>query len=494
MIDSDRVSKPDARLVAALRRWARRFAAVVAGVGALVFVGWLARSPALDRVLYGRFIMQLSTGFGFVLAGLGLAAATAARPRPQVAIAAGAAAAMLGAFILAEYATGWHPPWPGLGGATTRMEPETALNFVFVGAALGLTSVGRDATARAAQALAATAMLVALAALFGHAYSVKFLFGVAAYTKMTVSASLSFLLLCAGILFARAERGWMAQVVSDSVAGFAARRLYPAVIAIPLLLGAATLAGEEVRLYNGKFGLSLLVLTSIVVFVVLISLTNRALDRTDAARMRLAAVLLEEAERRHLARELHDEIGQSLTALKIRLELARAEGDLGEARQLVDDLMARVSNLSLDLRPAMLDDLGLLPALLWLFERYTAQTRVQVDFQHDGLGARFSPESETAAFRIVQEALSNAARHSGADRVTVRVWVEGATLGVQVSDRGRGFQPDAALAAGASSGLLGMRERAVALGGRLTVEASPGEGARLQAELPLHPSPRAEAP
>ena len=99
-----------------------------------------------------------------------------------------------------------------------------------------------------------------------------------------------------------------------------------------------------------------------------------------------------------------------------------------QARGLVDELMTRVSNLSLDLRPAMLDDLGLLPALVWLFERYTSQTSIKVEFAHDGLDGRLSPIVETAAFRIVQEALTNVARHAAVPSVSVRVWRDGSAL------------------------------------------------------------------
>ena len=134
----------------------------------------------------------------------------------------------------------------------------------------------------------------------------------------------------------------------------------------------------------------------------------------------------------------------------------------------------------------MLDDLGLLPALLWLFERYTSQTGVKVAFEHDGLSGRFPSETETAAFRIVQEALTNVARHAGAQTVVVRVWADGKTLGVQIDDGGKGFDPKST-ANGKTGGLSGMRERAAALGGQLTLESRPGEGARVMAELPLSP-------
>jgi len=198
-----------------------------------------------------------------------------------------------------------------------------------------------------------------------------------------------------------------------------------------------------------------------------------------------------EDEDRHIARELHDEIGQLITALKLTLgvferqPVEQAKARVPEAQALVDDLMTRVRNLSLALRPGVLDDLGLLPALLWHFERYTARTEVRVDFKHTGLERRFAPQVETAAYRIVQEALTNVARHAKASEVTVRLSADAATLGIQVEDAGAGFDADAALASVATSGLAGMRERAALLGGRFALDSAPGKGTRLVAELPV---------
>jgi len=209
---------------------------------------------------------------------------------------------------------------------------------------------------------------------------------------------------------------------------------------------------------------------------------------------KLSRQLLEvqEAERRHIARELHDEVGQALTGLKLLLDMGtrlpadEVSASLGEAQAMVNELMALVRDLSLDLRPAMLDDLGLLPALLWHFDRYTAQTNVRVTFKHTGLERRrFAPEVETAAYRIVQEALTNVARHAGVGEVTVRLWADQDMLGVQIEDWGTGFNPEAALAAGDTTGLAGMRERAMLLGGQLTVESAPGAGTHVTAEFPL---------
>jgi PAS domain S-box-containing protein len=222
---------------------------------------------------------------------------------------------------------------------------------------------------------------------------------------------------------------------------------------------------------------------------------RRARDQERELRARLEAhsrlvVDAQESERRHIARELHDETAQALTGLKLTLEnLERApapelELRLRRARGLVGELMTRVHDLSLDLRPHMLDDLGLLPALLWLVERYSDQTRVKVDLEHSGLHGRLAPEVETAAYRIVQEALTNVARHARTACASVRCVAGEDALFVEVGDEGAGFDAGAARA-GTTSGLAGMEARARAMGGQLTIASQPGGGTRVVAELPL---------
>jgi signal transduction histidine kinase/ABC-type amino acid transport substrate-binding protein len=211
--------------------------------------------------------------------------------------------------------------------------------------------------------------------------------------------------------------------------------------------------------------------------------------RLFAQLQRLSRQLLQaqEAERRSIARELHDEIGQRLTGLGLLLSTQHPAPDqLTDAQAIVRDLIARLRNLSLDLRPTILDDLGLLPALVWLFERYTAQTNVAVRFEHRVQEEqRFDPDVETSAYRIVQEALTNVARHAGVPALTVRLWMDVDTLWVVVADQGRGFDRQM-VDLRSSSGLTGMQERAALLGGSLTIEATSGSGTRLTATLPLH--------
>jgi PAS domain S-box-containing protein len=211
-------------------------------------------------------------------------------------------------------------------------------------------------------------------------------------------------------------------------------------------------------------------------------------------RLRALAAYLQsvrEEERTRIARELHDEIGQALTGIKLSLvtsmrgQAEHVKCGVAEVLALSNDLIGKVRDLSLDLRPAMLDDLGLLAALRWHFDRYTAQTDIKVDFGQNGLeGRRFDRELETAAYRIVQEALTNVARHAKVSVVEVFVSADESSLRLRIKDRGAGFEPDS-LSFNASVGLSGMRERANRLGGWLKVESVPATGTLLSAELPL---------
>ena len=196
-------------------------------------------------------------------------------------------------------------------------------------------------------------------------------------------------------------------------------------------------------------------------------------------------VELQEAERRALARELHDEVGQILAGLKLHLEGAKIPVP-EEVQSLLGKLSSRVRDLSMDLCPPMLDELGLLPTLLWHFERYHAQTGVRVDFQHSGPVGRFASKVETAAFRIVQEALTNVARHARVQEVSVSLEAHPDRIELRVEDRGVGFRPESAWTE-AASGLTGMRERARLVGGRFRIDSAPGAGTRLTAELPRAP-------
>jgi signal transduction histidine kinase len=200
----------------------------------------------------------------------------------------------------------------------------------------------------------------------------------------------------------------------------------------------------------------------------------------------------QEDERRHLARELHDELGQVLTALKLRIKLAgRSAPDaapaLDEAVGLVDGLIAQVRKLSVDLSPPLLEEAGLEAAIRAHLGGHAGLAGVDVDLEVS-LPSRLRAELEVAAFRVVQESLTNVARHAAAKHVSVRVLHEAGSLVVAVGDDGRGFDVSAALraaATGAHLGVVGMKERIRGLGGSLEVESSLGGGTLVHATLPV---------
>lgn len=215
--------------------------------------------------------------------------------------------------------------------------------------------------------------------------------------------------------------------------------------------------------------------------------------RAGRERQRVLAkslVEVQELERRHVARELHDQLGQALTGLQFMLEGAKSRAEesqkasLDELQKYVSDIMEQTREISLRLRPSMLDDLGLLPTLQWHFERYTRHTGIRVNFRESGCSERCPTEIETAAFRIIQEALTNVARYAQVQEVAVSLKRLPDTLALEVFDKGKGFDPAQAISK-PTSGLGGMQERASLVGGYLSIHSRPGEGTRIAAALPL---------
>ncbi len=202
----------------------------------------------------------------------------------------------------------------------------------------------------------------------------------------------------------------------------------------------------------------------------------------------------QESERRALARELHDEVGQSLTALKIGLGTCRerlATSMLDESVELVDRLLQQTRELSLDLRPPLLDDLGLVAAIRWYVDRQAQRGGWTAHIDAEDLDRRLPAEVESACFRVVQEAITNVMRHADARHVVVAVQRIDDEIALTVRDDGAGMDVAAARRRslhGASLGLMGMEERVSLLGGRLTIASEAGRGTELRAFLPERPS------
>ena len=226
------------------------------------------------------------------------------------------------------------------------------------------------------------------------------------------------------------------------------------------------------------------------------TLREHSIQLQELSRRVLAA---QETERRRVAIELHDELAQALTAIKINLQShnrftsqSSAEID-AENITIVENALQQVRRLALALRPSMLDDLGLVSALRWIAQQTEARSHLVVRVRTAKLPTRLSPEIETAGFRIVQAALNNVLRHANAQQVEIELHIEADSLTLCVQDDGCGFDLPAMRAhalAGGSIGILGMQERATLIGGQLDIESTAGQGTRIRLRCPQRMSNR----
>jgi signal transduction histidine kinase len=223
---------------------------------------------------------------------------------------------------------------------------------------------------------------------------------------------------------------------------------------------------------------TLLVLVAVGTLTLVLGEERTVLAQRSAQLEQLSALLLraQEEERRRIARELHDQVGQTLTALKIELDLEGRK----EASQRVAEVLNQVRNVSELLRPRALDDLGLVPALRALADDFSRRTQIPVAIEGDDAQG-WAPEMALTLYRVAQEALTNVARHSGAKRAWVRIVREGAGCRLVIEDDGHGL-PDGLKP---HLGLMGMRERVTAAGGTLRLETATKGGLRVEADLPL---------
>jgi|GEM_PF-1028632 len=227
-------------------------------------------------------------------------------------------------------------------------------------------------------------------------------------------------------------------------------------------------------------------------------ITEQQWATEDLQRLSVELMKAQETERKHVSRELHDELGQALTAIRINLDMLQSEQSpdspltdnsrLREIGILVDETLEHVRELSHNLCPTMLDEMGLAPTLRWYTSRYAERLNIQVDVDLTTLTDRLPPELETILYRVVQEALTNIARHAQASQVRLHLVKQEAMVSLLIEDDGQGFEVAAKMAPGLSRpglGLLGMRERVTRWGGTFTIHSQPGQGTRLFVELPL---------
>jgi signal transduction histidine kinase len=234
--------------------------------------------------------------------------------------------------------------------------------------------------------------------------------------------------------------------------------------------------------------------------------TEQALRESEAAARNYSRRLIEaqEAERQRISRELHDQVGQILTAVKMNLYALQhncSQSDIllsiNDNLKVIDEAVDQVRDLSADLRPLLLDDLGLVVALRWYLERQTRSLNIAAKFVSGSLDEddRFSPEVETACFRIVQEGVTNIVRHARATQVSVRLERVVSELILLITDDGAGFDARMIRSSSGTStlGLRGMEERALALGGTITIDSAPALGTEICVRFPIKGEKRCDA-
>jgi signal transduction histidine kinase len=239
-----------------------------------------------------------------------------------------------------------------------------------------------------------------------------------------------------------------------------------------------------------------LMVLAIAVLTSMVDRLQQSFEQLRALGARLQSV--REEERRRIAREIHDDLGQALTAIKLTvsslvLELPeeyRPSKRVESIVKLIEEAIASVRRIATELRPAILDDLGLIAAVEWAAEQFETRTGTKCRLNLSADSLTIDRERATAIFRILQEALTNVARHSGAIQVDVRLAVENGGLTLEVHDNGIGVE-DERVTAPQSLGVLGMQERAVLLGGEFTIRAAPDNGTIVKVRIPLSDSRRA---
>ena len=227
--------------------------------------------------------------------------------------------------------------------------------------------------------------------------------------------------------------------------------------------------------------------------------SEQALHRSKEELRELASAAnsVREQEKSRIARELHDELAQALTALKmdvswVRERLSGEQGAIMEKlnamQHMLDSTVAATRRISADLRPLMLDDLGLVPAAEWLVQNFRQRTGIACELALGVPELELRDPHATAVFRILQESLTNIARHAHASLVEVTIDVEGSTVVLMVRDNGRGFEPDSSRKPN-SYGLMGLRERAYLLGGEVRIDSGKGQGTTVEVRIPLSEQP-----
>jgi signal transduction histidine kinase/CheY-like chemotaxis protein len=541
------MTRLDSEPTQAVRGWnklALSFALAACSIGAIAAAGWIYEIESLKRVLPGLKIMDANAAFCLLALGVSLIflhreQASALRLRLGQIIAgtvsviglAGVLQRLIAFYVMkTQSMLGWTlyeliEIFPG------RMAFVEALNFALLGAALFSIDERRVFKIWPSQLLIMLALLPTILAFNVHFFGIQE-FTPNAGTLIVWHLLAGILLIMAGILLARPDRGIATALIAPTPGGIMARRMLPAALLIPALLWLGLYAQHAGILHLG-FSLSILVMSLMALFISFMIWTGIALNRSEAeitaglaalrrsekhlrelsnsleeqviirtAELRDQTVRLrnltaeltsaEQRERKRLAALLHDGLQQSLVAAKMALASAAdasmseaAKDELNNAVELLDEAVRDARDLTRELRPPVLYESGLVDALKWLAKETSRRHNVHVSVKASGTLAWLSDDAKALLFESVRELVFNAVKHAEAQEITIEATETRRHLLLAVRDNGRGFESEpAAISSGDGFGLFSIRERIASLRGSMDIISTPNAGTSIELKLP----------
>jgi signal transduction histidine kinase len=391
-----------------------------------------------------------------------------------------------------------------------RMAPNSLVCILFSASALAIIASSHSTRLyRVAQAFALGAITISVLALIGYSYSVEPFYGIGEYRAMSLPGAVVYLLLGLSLLFLNPEKGVTRMLTHDTSAGVISRRLYAAVALVPPIVGFLSLLGAvSLDLYDLPFAVAIVVVVNMLLFSAVIAMTSRKIEQSDRSRelaeedlrrsrerlreLSQSIQVMQEEERIRIAREVHDELGQLLTAIKMDMSLLRSELEPGgplhkrvsATVDLVNSTIKTVQRITSELRPSILDNLGLAAAIEWQAGEFESRYGIPVELEIPDEYLPVTSTIATAVFRIFQETLTNIARHAQAEHIRVLLEERNNQLAMEVEDDGIGLA-DEALEQPQSFGIMGMRERAKLVGGVLELGPAGDRGTRVRVTIPL---------
>jgi signal transduction histidine kinase len=533
-------------LLAGTRRlvaWRRCVPYCAAGLaiagGTLTILGWLYDWSWAKDPLHTNF-MSPNTALCLIVAGIALICrhATSHRIWNAIGAALGALVALAGLAISFEYLSGmdlgidrlflantlyqWGTalPYPG------RFPPNTAASLALIGLALVLANRNWRA-ARLAEVFSLPVLFLSFLTIIGYAYKAEPLYVISSYSSQSLHVAILLGILAFGTFWMRGESGFSEFLLEQSAGGVAARRLLLATLLTLPVLGWIHVRAEVHGWLGPHFGIALLVIVSVIFFAIVIMQTAFKLESIDEKRKAAEQALLrshaeleslvlrrtatlrnlsarliraQDDERRKIARELHDSLGQYLAGLAINVDLLGSENTnraplLSESRELLNRAISEVRTLSHLLHPPLLDEVGFASAARWYVEGFAKRSGIHVTLDLPELLSRLPENVELGLFRVLQEGLTNVHRHSGSNRAEVSLQLRAGQAWLRIRDYGRGI-PEEVLrqwrTTGSSGvGLSGMRERVQELHGKVEISGL-ADGTLILVNVPLEQAQPAE--